>query len=418
VNPFYALRYQFGMLLGVDDFETEQAYHRGKMRLHNAWLHREGVVWGLDVQLDTAHNEIKVTPGLAVDGAGQELHLDATACLDVAQWYNLHKTDPGFTSTPTVTGGVKFDAHAVIAFQACLTRQVPAMLEPCQNSGTSATAYSRVSETVQLSLLPGISAPPVKPYWRLRLLFWLDPPSPGATLTVEQQEVVDTRNQILALPAGQQPHAYLQAFRRYAALDEIGLLPATATDGTTLLFPATPDASVLLADIHGITLENNASGGLTFTAGTVDRAVRPSHVATSTIEELLCGPQFRDNPVPPAQKGPQVSPASVNVSGKTVTFTTDADLMPATVQPQAFSATFLDSNGTTPWEDLVVSAAAWNGPTKTITLTLANAPGTGLLRLIALGTGPMPLVGANSIVLGGSSSTAGGENFIWMKEVS
>ena len=49
LNPFYALRYHFGMLLGVDDFETEQVYHRGKMRLHSAWLHRQGVVWGFNV---------------------------------------------------------------------------------------------------------------------------------------------------------------------------------------------------------------------------------------------------------------------------------------------------------------------------------------------------------------------------------
>ena len=110
VNPFYALRYQFGMLLGVDDFETEQAYHRGKTRLHNAWLHRQGVVWGLDVQLDTTRNEINVTPGLALDAAGRELLLDAAACVDVTKWYDAHNKDAGFTklapppasnSTPT-----------------------------------------------------------------------------------------------------------------------------------------------------------------------------------------------------------------------------------------------------------------------------------------------------------------------------
>ena len=42
LNPFYSLNYHFGMLLGVDDFATEQAHHAGKMRLHNAWLHRSG----------------------------------------------------------------------------------------------------------------------------------------------------------------------------------------------------------------------------------------------------------------------------------------------------------------------------------------------------------------------------------------
>ena len=86
VNPFNALQFHFGMLLGVDDLETGQAYPRGKIRLHNAWLHREGVVWGLNVSFNS-RNELAVDPGLALDAAGHELHLDRQACLDVGQWY-------------------------------------------------------------------------------------------------------------------------------------------------------------------------------------------------------------------------------------------------------------------------------------------------------------------------------------------
>lgn len=88
-DPFEALHYHFGMLLGVDDFETEQAYHRGKMRLHNAWLHREGVVWGLAVQVgeaDRKRSELRVTRGLALDPAGHELHLDEDWCINVPAW--------------------------------------------------------------------------------------------------------------------------------------------------------------------------------------------------------------------------------------------------------------------------------------------------------------------------------------------
>jgi hypothetical protein len=417
-NPFYALRYQFGMLLGVDDFETEQAYYRGKIRLHNAWLHRAGTVWGLDVQLDTVHNEIQVLPGLALDPAGRELHLDATACVDVTKWYEAHKSDAGFHSTATATGGVQFDAYVRIAFQACLTRQVPAMTEPCQGAGATSTAYSRVSETVNLSLVPGKPDTPAQPYWRLRLLFWLDPPSPGTTLTQDAQDVVDARNQILALPAGAQPHAYLEAFRRFAALDEIDLRPATASDGSALVFPGADDTWVLLATIQGITLEKDGSGALALTKGTVDTTVRPVHVATATIEELLCGPQFADNPPTPAAQGPRIAPASVTVSGTTVTLSADSDVAAPTVQPPAFSATFLDANGTTPWQDLKIAGAVWAAPSKTITLTLGTAPGKGLLRLIAQGTGPMPLMGANSIPLGGSSAGADGRDFVWMQEVN
>ncbi|MBA3440954.1 MAG: hypothetical protein H0T92_13900, partial [Pyrinomonadaceae bacterium] len=139
LSPFYALSYHFGMLLGVDDFETEQAYHRAKMRLHNSWLHREGVIWGFDVRLEQASGEVRVLPGLAVDPAGRELHLETDACVNVGQWFEAHRRDPDFTVTE-IENGFQFDAHVVIRFKACLTRQVPALMEPCAESGSD-TAY-------------------------------------------------------------------------------------------------------------------------------------------------------------------------------------------------------------------------------------------------------------------------------------
>src|SRR6185503_7811784 len=96
ISPYLGIHYHFGMLLGVDDFETEQAYHRGKMQLHNAWLHRQGVVWGFGVGVDNEHGEIRVKPGLALDSAGHELHLDADYCINVGEWFDKHEKDSGF----------------------------------------------------------------------------------------------------------------------------------------------------------------------------------------------------------------------------------------------------------------------------------------------------------------------------------
>ena len=155
LSPFYSLSYHFGMLLGVDDFETEQAYHRAKMRLHNAWLHREGVVWGFDVRLDTARGETRVLKGLALDAAGHELHLEGDACVNVGQWFAAHRDDADFDPDKTETG-VRFTAYVCVRFKACLTRQVPAMLEPCDNAAGNGTAYSRVFETVEILLRPAL----------------------------------------------------------------------------------------------------------------------------------------------------------------------------------------------------------------------------------------------------------------------
>jgi hypothetical protein len=47
VPEFRRLRYLYGQLLGVADFQAEQSYHREKLRLHNRCLHGYGVVCGL-----------------------------------------------------------------------------------------------------------------------------------------------------------------------------------------------------------------------------------------------------------------------------------------------------------------------------------------------------------------------------------
>jgi hypothetical protein len=285
LSPFYALRYHFGMLLGVDDFETEQAYHRAKMRLHNAWLHRAGVVWGFDVRLNQNAGEIRVTPGLALDPAGHELHLEADACVNVGQWFDKHREDPDFPDVDP--DNPIFDAHVVIRFKACLTRQVPALMEPCSNGGAG-TAYSRVFETVEILLRPNLAPQPVYPYHRLRLLFGLDEPRMKEGEVVDaDQAVLDALADIQGLPAGQQAAACLKAFHRFSALDVIDLKPATSEDGArSLLFPGRDDDPVTLANIAGVELTRQNNAWL-LSGGTVDTSVRPSHVATSTLQDLL-----------------------------------------------------------------------------------------------------------------------------------
>lgn len=294
LSPFYALSYHFGMLLGVGDFETEQAYHRAKMRLHNAWLHREGVVWGFDVQLRLARGEARVLPGLALDAAGRELHLERESCVNVGEWFSAHKDDAGFKVEEQEGGAKRFDAHVVARFKACLTRQVPAMSEPCDGAGGTGTAYSRVFETIELLLLPGPAPARAYPYHLLRLLFALEPAAvKDDAVVAADQEVLNARAGILALPPEEQPAAYLRAFRRFAALDEIDLRPATSEDGTrTSLFPADEQTPLVLANLNGLVVEKQ-NGKWVLTGGEADVTVRPSHVATSTIQELLCGPLFQ-----------------------------------------------------------------------------------------------------------------------------
>ncbi len=398
VSPFYALRYQFGMLLGVEDFDGAQAYPRGKMRLHNAWLHGPGVAWGFGVTApprapgDPAlSGSIEVDPGLAFDAMGHELHLDAAACVNVGAWYAAHKDDPDVKAVAKVaaSGAVDLALRVEVRFKACLTRQVPAMAEPC-DGGATATAYSRAFETVEIKLVAGAAERPPAQYHRLRLLFGLDAtksPAGGA-----EADVAAARAAIAA--ASDADAEFLGQFRRLAALDEIELGPGKRADGTpSLLFPVADDAPIVLANL-GVHLEP-ATAGLAMTTVEIHPEIRPTHVATSTIQELnCCAARAAD------AGGPRADPSSVARQDKTITFALDRPLQPASVAPDAFTVMeFDEANG---WSGLDIGSASFDAVTKRVKVVLKEAPQAKLVRLVARGTGPAPLLGADLVPFAGA----------------
>jgi hypothetical protein len=411
VSPFTAIQYNFGMLLGVDDLETAQAYPRGKDRLHNAWLHREGVVWGFNVSFNV-RNELVVDPGLALDAAGHELHLDRQACLDLGQWYAANKDDKSFTFADVAGGGKEFSIHVVAKFKACLTRPVPAIADPCDGAGTD-TAYSRVFETIELLLRPGLSQRGSPPYRRLRILFSLEDDSDP-----KYQVVRDRRAAIQAMPVDHQPKAYLAALRDFAALDEIDLAPQHTPKES--IFPADP-TELVLADIDKIIVIPTATGAFTISAPipVPDVRVRSSHIATVTIQELLCGPLFTGlaapGPPPPSQPpaapGPKVTGATLG--SRSLTFTTDRPLAASTLDPQAFSVTGYNENDGWNHIDVRTVAAQADG---SIAVVFREAPAGTFVRFIARGTGPTPLLGADFVPLGapGAGGADDGIDFVKM----
>jgi hypothetical protein len=454
VSPFYAPRYHFGMLLGVDDFEAEQGYHRGKLRLHNAWLHGAGVVWGLGVEVGARDGRVTVYPGLALDAAGRELYLDADACVSLSAWYDAHRDDPDVRAA-VQTGrdgvSVSLDLHVVARFRACASRPVPSIAEPCDAGGaTDGIAFSRAQETVELLLRPRLVPPRPRqgnPYHRLRLLFSLDEP----VLPIDEKKrkpddddiVVKARNDILALPPDQQPFAYLEALRRFAADDEIDLAPAKLAGDGVSLFPADDDCEVVLANVPGVVLKPGPTQGgqpgpsVFAGVGTVDVSVRPSHVATSTIEELLCGPLFAlaagggSSPAPtptpgstpgptpgptpapattaapdPDAGGPRIDPGSVTLGNDRVTLEADRRLARGSVRPEAFSVSAFEVQRG--WHDVEINSVRVERDQRTVHLVLASGFLGHLVRVIAKGTGPAPLLGADHVPLAGRTGGPAG----------
>jgi hypothetical protein len=391
-DPFTALRFHFGMLLGVDDFEVEQGFHHGKQRLHNAWLHRDGVVWGLGVEV--AEGEVRVRPGLALDGAGRELHLDDAACVDVTAWYQQHAADVG---GPGEGGDVEFDAYVIARYATCPMRPVPALAEPCAGS-TSETAYSRTYETVDLRLVPG--PPPdaaAAPYHRLRVLFGLEAPTLPA-----DQSALDARS--AALAATDRAAAFLAAFDELAVLDTIDLAPAAEPDEPATRYPALEDTGVVLARITGIRLVPGGDDGTGWTlvdGSTVDYSGRRSLLATQAIQELLCGPEGV------VSGGATFDPAQVafDTGASTITLVATAPLDPDTVTKDQFAVSTLDGG----WSAQKVKKAELDAAGTTVTLTLDALPAGKTIRVLAYGTGPTPILGADLAPLGT------GADFVLMK---
>ena len=414
-GPFTALRYHFGMLLGVDDFSTEQRYHRGKMRLHNAWLHRAGIVWGLDVDVVQEKRELRVAPGLALDASGRELHLDVRCCMDIGAWYDEHEADVE-TRTPA-GGGVQFDGRVELAFCACGTRPVPAIAGPCEGAEVD-TAYSRTFETVSIRFVPELADPPPVPYPRLRLLFGLSDGVPDDL--PDRAEVLGARADVLAQAPDDQPGKLLGYFRDFADRDTVALEPSTPEAEQALPLPYGDDAAIVLANLRDVTLEGS-KGNWQLTSWRIDRSPRRAHVATHTIEELLCGRILggesggeAGSPSPDAG-GPRVTDVQADRNARTITMTVDKPLDSASVGHEAFRVARLESG----WEPLKVRSATLSGDGLSIVVSLRIDPGTSLLRFIARGTGQLPLLGADHVPFAGIAdgppgSVHDGHDFVHM----
>ncbi len=441
VDPFQALRFHFGMLLGAEDFETLQAYHRGKMRLHNAWLHGGGVVWGLGVDLERV-DEIRVAAGLALDYAGHELYLAQASCLNLAAWYAEHRGDPDVKKHVKVDGDrVILDAHVVIRFRACLSREVPALMDPCEGAGSD-TVFSRVNETVEIDLVAGPAPIRPNPYHRVLLLLGLVEARPG---DAGDRQVVERRERLRAEKPEDQPALLRKALRELIVRESIEIGPPRDQDGApSTLFPAGEREPVVLADVRTLTLlEAGDTYGVVRGAATIDYLPRPTLLPTAALQELLLypilaplaaappapGPAPAPAPIPvlapPPVQGPRIDPDSLVVDGTTVRMNADRALITGTVVAGAFSVASRPVDDAEKNWTVHKVRGAWIDSVQdrhVVNVRLDNAvPAAGVLvRVVARGTGATPLLGADFRPLAGAAggpfvAEGEGHDFVYMR---
>jgi hypothetical protein len=410
IDPWRSLAVHFGMLLGVDDFRIIDAYHRGKMWLHAAWLHREGVVWGLAPSLDTDAGELRTEAGLALDAAGRELHLERPACIDLGKWFaaraqELLGEEPPADETIMLEhledGGVRLNAHVRMRFVACLDRQVPALVEPCDGAGQT-TAYSRVFETVELELVPGLPKHEPPAYPRLRMLFGLDP------IDEELDDAADIEQawaDILAASIADRPAVLERAFHRFAARDAAALEPARDAEGVLGLLPALDPADFVLAELEGLTLRPEDESWAFEELAELRWEQRPTHVATRPMQDLLAAAgvvELAQEGAPLVPEGLRILRDSVEITDGTLALEFGAPFDPASLSPERIElSAFIPEVG---WQPISITGVTPDPATS----TKLEAQHEGLpenltrLRLRVDGTSSTPILAADGWPLAGA----------------
>lgn len=175
------VHYATGVLLGAEDFQAEQDYHRSRLARALAYAMGHGTLAGLEVVHEPeqpaegsgpARSErLLVEPGLAIDRLGRLIEVVTPRCLELGAWYLAqspqvlrqawHDAGNLWTGSPS---GVAADLFA--RFVVCERGKTPAFASSAFDSFDSLTA-ARLRDSTEMGLiLRQESAPPLpQPQW-------------------------------------------------------------------------------------------------------------------------------------------------------------------------------------------------------------------------------------------------------------
>lgn len=153
-DPAKHVRYNLGMVLGVDDFVQEFTYHNS----HRAWLARDllgyGTVWGLRVVAEDNGEKgprILVECGAALSPRGQLIHVSPAQCAYLNDWLAANRDAISEKLGAAPVSGDTLTLYATLAYDECATDDVPLAGEPCRTED-QLTAPSRTLDHFKLQL--------------------------------------------------------------------------------------------------------------------------------------------------------------------------------------------------------------------------------------------------------------------------
>lgn len=237
-QPPTRVYYSTGRMLGVEDFQAEQDYHRGRLARTLLQLWGSGTVAGLFVQTDGTTDvtklEIQVTPGMAVDRAGRIIEVPRTVCIVLQNWLNQYVqawqaqqkgNSPGTASIADPNTAIHDGAHLMVdvflTFVACTSGVTPTFATQDDYDATDAFSPNRLLDSFAMQLVLRTDATPKTP---------LDP---WAGLGVQQPLIPSLRQSILSGTLGPSGTLaeYPPNFDTTAVFLARILVPATAGTG-------------------------------------------------------------------------------------------------------------------------------------------------------------------------------------------
>ncbi|HTT65130.1 MAG TPA: hypothetical protein VMG35_24935 [Bryobacteraceae bacterium] len=255
--------YSTGRMLGVEDFQADQDYHRGRLARALVQLYGSGTITGLLVQTDgnpdVTQLELQVTPGLAIDRVGRIIDVPRTVCIVLNDWLNAQvqawqqqQTNP-VPGQPAIADpntaihdGANLWCDVFASFTPCTRGLTPCFATQDDYDATDAFSANRLLDSFAMQLVLRTDADPLTPAdpWRTVATR----PAAGATLTA-----ADAANiQSLLMQAAVGPAA--------ASVEYPPGFDPTAVFLARVLIAATPGAAGQgpTWDLTNISINNNA----------------------------------------------------------------------------------------------------------------------------------------------------------------
>ena len=140
LDPYKRVNYVLGMVLGVDDFRQEQAYHQEQVKRLARDLLGYGTVCGLAVipERDGAKGwQVRVSAGEAISPSGQLICVPDSQCCNLNDWLNEQTKDKtkNVALTAARNESANLTLYVVLSYRARLMDDAPIPGEPCRSEG-------------------------------------------------------------------------------------------------------------------------------------------------------------------------------------------------------------------------------------------------------------------------------------------